>query len=331
MHIFVTGATGVLGNAVVPQLVAAGHRVRALSRSEHNVEVLRRLGAEPVSTDLFDVMSLEQALAGSEAVLHLATKIPPTSQMGRRSAWEQNDRIRGEGTRNLVTAALAVDIHTLLYPSVCLAYSDSGDRWIDASTTAVQAHVLQQSTLDAEAEVARFADQDRQGIVLRMGAFYGPASSQTREQLRYARMGIAAFPGPGAAYLSQVWIQDASSAVVAGLTQVPSGIYDIVDDEPLTRRDLFTAMAQSVGRPRLFSLPRPVMRLMTGAAADLLSRSQRVSNRRFKELTSWQPSVPDAWAGWKHITEVSRTSGIQRETALVDHQMGIDSRHNKHF
>ncbi len=331
MHIFVTGATGVLGNAVVPQLVAADHHVRALSRSENNVEVLRRLGAEPVSTDLFDEASLKQAFAGSEVVLHLATHIPPTSQMGRRSAWEQNDRIRSGGTRNLATAAMAVGVHTLLYPSVCLAYPDSGDRWIDASTTSVQAHVLQQSTLDAEAEVARFAGQDRRGIVLSMGAFYGPESSQTREQLRYARMGIAAFPGPGAAYLSQIWIQDASSAVVAALTQVPSGIYDIVDDEPLTRRDLFTAMAQSIGRHWLFPLPGPVMRLMTGAAADLLSRSQRVSNRRFKALTGWQPAVPDAWVGWKRIAEVSRTGGVQRETASVDHQMGIDSRHNKHF
>lgn len=195
----------------------------------------------------------------------------------------------------------------------------------------MQAHALQQSTLDAEAEVARFAGQDRRGIVLRMGVFYGPESAQTLEQFRYARMGIAAFPGPGDAYLSQVWIQDAGSAVVTALTHVSSGIYDIVDDEPLTRRDLFRAMAQSVGRRRLFPLPGPVMRLMTGVAADLLSRSQRVSNRRFRELTGWQPSVLDAWAGWKRITEVSRTSRIQRETALVDYQMGIDSRHNRHF
>lgn len=325
MHIFVTGATGVLGNAVVPLLVAAGHHVRALSRSENNVEVLRRLGAEPVPTNLFDLASLKQTLAGSEVVLHLATKIPPTSQVGRRSAWEENDRIRGEGTRNLATAAMAVGVHTLIYPSVCLAYPDSGDRWIDASTTPVQSHVLQQSTLDAEAEVAGFAGQDRRGIVLRMGAFYGPESPQTLEQLRYARMGIAAFPGPGDAYLSQIWIQDAGSAVVTALTQVPSGTYDIVDNDPLTRRELFKVIARSVGRRRLLHLPGPLMRLMTGVAADMLSRSQRVSNHRFRELTGWQPSVLDARAGWKRITEVSRTSGVQRETAPVDHQMGVDS------
>ena len=86
MKIFITGATGVLGNAVLPLLVAAGHHVRALNRSENNVEILRRLGAEPVLANLFDVESLKAALADSAVVLHLATKIPPTSQLGRRSA-----------------------------------------------------------------------------------------------------------------------------------------------------------------------------------------------------------------------------------------------------
>ena len=151
------------------------------------------------------------------------------------------------------------------------------------------------------------------------GSFYGPESPQTLEQLRYARMGIAAFPGPADAYLSQIWIQDAGGAVVAALTQVPSGIYDIVDDEPLTRSELFKAMAQSVGRRRLLRLPGPLMRLMTGVAADMLNRSQRVSNRCFKELTGWQPSVPDARAGWQLIAEATRTSGTPRETARTSH------------
>ncbi len=90
-------------------------------------------------------------------------------------------------------------------------------------------------------------------------------------------------------------------------------------DEPLTRSELFKAMAQSVGRRRLLHLPGPLMRLMTGVAADMLNRSQRVSSRRFKELTGWQPSVPDARAGWQVIAEASRTSGTLRETAPTSH------------
>jgi uncharacterized protein YbjT (DUF2867 family) len=78
METFVTGATRVLGRPVVQILVAAGHRVRALSRSEENGAELRKLGAEPVPANLFEVKSLKPALSGSDAILHLATRIPAT-------------------------------------------------------------------------------------------------------------------------------------------------------------------------------------------------------------------------------------------------------------
>jgi nucleoside-diphosphate-sugar epimerase len=180
MQIFVTGATGVLGKDVVPNLVADGHVVYALSRSEANREVLQRLGAKPVPVALFDWQALVQALAGceAEAILHLATSIPSTMQLGRRSAWQENDHIRREGTRALVEAALAAGtVRTFIYPSYAFVYPDRGDRWIDAETTPIQPAVNLSSTLDAEAAVARFAGNERRGISLRMGSFYGPEPS----------------------------------------------------------------------------------------------------------------------------------------------------------
>src|SRR5829696_7356516 len=128
--VFVTGATGVLGRATVPQLLASGYTVRALSRGEANDATIRALGAEPVRADLFDPDSLSRAVADSDAVLHLATRIPPSSEMRRRSAWVENDRIRAEGTKNLVNAALEGGTRVFVYP-------DSGDAWIDAASTPV--------------------------------------------------------------------------------------------------------------------------------------------------------------------------------------------------
>lgn len=89
MKIFITGATRVLGSAVGPLLIARGHSVSALSRSQHNVIALNRLGVEPIPADLFDVESLKQALAGCNAILHLATRIPPTMQMGKTACASQ--------------------------------------------------------------------------------------------------------------------------------------------------------------------------------------------------------------------------------------------------
>src|SRR5436309_2544693 len=245
MEIFVTGATRVLGRPVVQVLVETGHRVRALSRSEENAAELRKLGADPVPASLFEVESLKPALSGSDAILRLASRIPPTMKMGRLSAWQENDHIRREGTRNLVEAALAAGaIQTFIYPSFAFVYPDSGDRWIDAGTTPVQPAATLHSTLDAEVAVASFAGNERREISLRLGGFYGPVSAATWEFLSYARRGFAALPGSRDAYYPSIWVQDVASAIVAALTQaVPSGIYAIVDDEPLRRADVFDAVA----------------------------------------------------------------------------------------
>lgn len=307
MEVFVTGATRVLGRPVVQQLIAAGHRVHALSRSQENEKELRELGAEPVAANLFDVESLKTALRGCDAILHLATKIPPTMKMGRLSAWQENDRIRRDGTRNLVDAALAVGgVQTIIYPSFFSVYPDSGDKWIDAATTPVQSATSLQSTLDAEEAVARFTSEGRRGISLRMGGFYGPEAPSALEILDYARKGIGAYPGRRDGYVPPIWLQDAASAIVVALTHpVPSGIYDIVDDEPLTRREMFDALAQAVGRKHLLALPDLLMRLLMGTKYDDMSRSLRISNRRFKEVSSWQPTVPNAWIGWARIGQES--------------------------
>ena len=306
MNIFVTGATGVLGKPAVRLLVEAGHHVYALSRSDANTTIVRQLGAEPISADLFDRDELIKALetTKAEAIVHMATKIPSMMRMGKVSSWQENDRIRRDGTRNLVDAALAMGVQTLIYPSFYYVYPDCGDLWIDADSTPVQSNIIVQSTIDAEAEVARFSKEQRRGIVLRMGSLYGPEAPSAMDFFHMAQKGFAALPGKGDAYLSYIWVEDAARAIVVALTEAPAGVYDIVDDEPLTRDAFVEALAQSVGRRRLLRVPNGVVKMMAGAAADVASRSQRVSNRRFKEVTSWRPEVPDVRKGWGLVAQV---------------------------
>src|SRR5918998_2278614 len=183
--VFVSGATGVLGRATIPQLLASGHAVLALSRGEANDAAIRALGAEPVRGDLFDPDSLRQAVAGADAIFHLATRIPPSSEMRRRSAWVENDRIRAEGTKNLVDAALAAGARVFVYPSFAFVYPDSGDAWIDAASTPVDPIDILHSTIAAERQVARFAAEgSRRGISLRLGFLYGSNLPSTKEQLQ---------------------------------------------------------------------------------------------------------------------------------------------------
>jgi nucleoside-diphosphate-sugar epimerase len=311
MNVFVTGATGVLGTSLVPRLIKAGYTVSAMSRTPESDERLRQAGVHPVRVDLFDVEVLKRVLVGNVAIYHLATKIPPTTQIGRSSAWLENDRLRRDGARSLVEAALAVGtVQTIIYPSFDYLYPSSGDTWLDAQATPVKTATLS-STVEAELAVARFAESDptgqRRGISLRMGTFYGPEAPSSREMLGYARKGIGALPGAREGYLPQIWLQDAISALLLALTEpVPSGVYDIVDDEPVTRAEMFALLAHAVGRKRLLVLPDLLMRLMTGAKYADMSRSLRISNRLLKAVSSWRPTVPSARTGWELMAQMQK-------------------------
>ncbi|WP_201363342.1 hypothetical protein [Dictyobacter formicarum] len=69
------------------------------------------------------------------------------------------------------------------------------------------------------------------------------------------------------------------------------------------------ALAQSVGKRRLFRIPNGVIKMLSGVAVDLIMRSQRVSNRRFREVTSWRPTVPNVQKGWTLIAQGSNNIG----------------------
>lgn len=306
MDVFVTGATGVLGRPVARLLAEEGHRVRALARSGSNRALLARLGAEPVRGDLFDPASLRAAVAGADAVLHLATRIPPRSRARAAGAWSENNRIRVEGTRNLVDAALAGAAQTFVYPGICFVYADGGSEWIDAERGRIEAGGLLGSTLEAEGQVRRFTDAGRRGIVLRMGYFYGPEAESTLDTLALARRGAAILAGPGEAFYPSIWVDDAASAVVAALRSAPAGIYDVVDDEPVPRRELARAIAAAAGRPFVVRPPGWLLKLAGGRDAGFMVRSQRVSNARFKSATGWSPAVRDAREGWHRVGQLLR-------------------------
>ncbi len=309
--VFVTGPTGVLGRATIPQLITRGHTVRALSRSDANDAAILALGAHPVRANLFDASSLRAAVTGADAILHLATRIPPRSQIRRRESWVENDRIRDLGTKLLVDAALEIGVKTFVYPSFAFVYPDSGQNWIDASTTAPDPVPAVRSTIAAEEEVARFAasapEGNRRGIALRLGALYGPDIPSIVEQLDLAAKGLSMFGAARDAYSPMLWIDDAASALVAALERAPSGLYDVVDDEPLTQSELKHALAEAVGRHRLVSLPGWLIRAVAGPTGAALARSLRISNRRFRDATGWAPSVSNGRVGLARLASAGQT------------------------
>jgi nucleoside-diphosphate-sugar epimerase len=297
-HVLVAGATGVLGWRAVDRLVQAGHAVTGVARTPEKAARLRGLGAAPVEVDLFDAAGLRDAVAGSDAVCNLATHIPRTSKARRDSAWIENDRIRREASRNLVDAALVAGAHRYVQESIAFLYADAGDAWIEEDA-ALDVPDYARSVLDAEAQAQRFTDAGGAGVVLRFGLFYGADGHHTVDAVRLARRRVSATFGRPDAFLSSITTDDAAAAVVAAL-DAPAGTYNVVDDEPLTRRDYADALGSALGVRRLHMPPRLVTKL-GGDKTETLARSQRVSNERFKKETGWAPAFPSAREGWPAV------------------------------
>lgn len=295
VKIFVAGGTGVVGRRVVPALVAQGHEVTVLVRSPEKAKAVRAAGARPAHVSLFDPGPIAEAVAGQEVVVNLATSIPPFSRALLRQAWETNHRIRAAGSRNLVDAAIAGGAARYVQESVAFLYEDGGSAWIGEEHP-VRANSITASALQAEYQARRLLSHGRIAVVLRFGTFYGPDSHHTLAALRFARAGFGSMPGDRSAYMSPLSTDDAATAVVAAVIEAPAGVYNVADDEPATREEFDRVLAAAVGRRRIRPMPDLVRRL-TGDTLDHVSRSQRVSNRALRSVTTWKPQYPSVREG----------------------------------
>jgi nucleoside-diphosphate-sugar epimerase len=298
VRVFVAGATGVLGLTTVQALVDAGHQVKGSARGADRQEVLRRAGAEPVSVDLFDLDAVRRTVAGSDAVLRLTTKIPPLRQWRRRQAWHANNRLRTEGARIMVDAALAEQVPVYVSESVSFVYADGGESWIDeAHPVDTSAASILAAAASAEAETDRFSWGGGRGVSLRFGGFYSANSEQSTYVLAMARRGLMPVLGPGDHYFSSIYVPDAARAVVAAIA-VPAGVYNIGDDEPVRWREYLGAAAEAAGGRPPRRLPGFLTRLVLGPeVSGYAGRSHRVSNARFKAASGWKPNVPGVREG----------------------------------
>lgn len=306
MRVFLAGATGVVGRRLVPLLVGEGHAVTAIARSPEKRALLERAGVAPVQVDLFDRPAVTRAVAGHDAVINVATHIPSSSvRMLLPGAWKENDRIRREGAANLASAALEAGAGRLIQESFAPIYVDGGERWIDESWPSRPVR-YNRSVLDAERTAAEFTARGGAGIVLRFAGFYGPDAFQVLDAVKLVRKGWAPLPGRPEAYFSSIHHDDAATAVAAALG-ARAGVYNVADDEPVTRRNYADSLAAAIGAAPPKLIPAWLARL-GGSIAELLSRSLRISNRKLRQETGWAPQYPSVREGWLAVMALLRGS-----------------------
>ena len=303
MRVFVAGATGVLGQPTVKLLVAAGHEVRGTARGEEKSQLLCSLGATPVSVDLYDAAAVKSAVARSDAVIHLATKIPALMKMRSRKAWLENDRLRTEGTKNLVDGALAGGTETFIAESITFLYADGGERWLDENAPMKLAWSALDSAVELERETKRFGAAGKAAIILRFGLFYAPYAASTIDAAKMMKRRMFGVIGKGDNYFSSIHVDDAAAAVVAALG-APSGAYNVVEDNPVPQSEYAAAFAKELHLPKPRHFPRFLGKLILGGPANYILNSARVSNKKFKEATGWSPKYPSIHEGFREVAEV---------------------------
>jgi nucleoside-diphosphate-sugar epimerase len=287
-EIVITGSTGVIGRRAVRELLAAGHRVRGVTRSERGRELLEGLGGHAVEADVFDEASLRRAFEGADAVVNLLTYVPRADRMADPSAWEENDRLRSEASAVIALAARAARVQRLVQESIAFVYADGGDAWLDEDAPVAGGGVAT-SALSAERNARELFDGDT--VVLRFGVFMGPESGSTLAALETARGGASIAVGAPGAYRPTLWRDDAAVAIVAAL-RVPAGTYNVADADPATNAEIDAALAAAVG----------VEALRTRAPQEgPVARSLRVSSRPLRDASGWAPRMRAGTEVWGRI------------------------------
>ena len=210
-HIFIAGASGVIGKPLCRLLVADGWTVTGSTRTAAKADELKALGVTPAVVDVFDLEALVDAVATAapEIVIHQLTDLPDVPDPAKMAAaLERNTRIRDVGTRNLISASVAAGATRVIAQSIAFAYAPGPRPYgetspIDPGATGVTS--LEQQVLDNAAFI---------GIVLRYGRLYGPgtwASSPPKD-------------GP-------LHIEDAADAARRAVTEGPAGVYNVAEED----------------------------------------------------------------------------------------------------
>jgi nucleoside-diphosphate-sugar epimerase len=301
MIVFVAGGTGVLGRATLPPLIAAGHTVRSTARGSENAALVRSLGAEPVDLDLYNPQEIREAVAGCDTVLRITTKFGAMSKLRDPKSWAETNRLRTIGSQLLVDAAIETEVQTYIHESVAYVYADGGNNWLTEDSPTDDACVsLMTATLEGERHAARFTQAGRRGVVLRFGGFYSADAPSTLETVVAITRRMLPRFGPGTNYFSSIYVPDAGRAVAAALN-VPAGIYNVADDDPVSFAEYLNVMAASFGAPPPFHVPKFLGNLAFGDVWKYFSRSQRVSNAKLKNASDWKPTVQSVREGWPLI------------------------------
>ncbi len=243
--------------------------------------------------------------ARPNVVIHQLTALPQALDISKPDAYTATNRVRTEGTGNLIAAAQAAGARRMVAQSISFLYAPTGG-WVkteeDPTMKDAPGHfgAATAAMLDAERQVV--TAEGMEGLVLRYGFFYGPGTAYAEDghYAREAKRRRLPVVGKGDGMASFIHVDDAAGATVAACERGAPGIYNVTDDEPARLRDWAPAFAAAVGAPRPLRIPAWIARFVAGKELVALAQTSRAaSNEKAKRELGWAPSIPSWRQGFR--------------------------------
>jgi len=305
MKVLVAGATGGLGRSLVPQLVAAGHEVTGMIRSESGAAGVRAFGADVVLADGLDAAAVTAAVksARPEVVVHQMTALKGGIDFKKfDESFALTNRLRTEGTDNLLAASQAAGVRRFVVQSYAGWNLQHG-----GSATKTEADPMDPDPVPAQRETMagiKYLEsvvtkaEGIEGVVLRYGSFYGPTGDIGKggsmvEMIQKRKLPLI---GDGTGVWSFVHYDDAADATVKAIESDATGIYQIADDDPAQAAVWLPEFARILGAKPPRHLPAWLARLAVGdVGIAAFTEIRGADNGLAKETFGWQPG----FASWR--------------------------------
>lgn len=284
MRVFVTGATGFVGSAVVEELIGAGHQVLGLARNDAAADVLKRIGAEVHSGDLSTPKSLSAGAQKCDGVIHTAynhdwSQIEAAAEMDRRAVETLGAALAGSDRPLVITSAIG-----LLSPGVPTTEDDAGDpRSLGAVRIPSEEKALALASENVRSSIIRLPpvvhDRTKQGLVTRMTAL----ARQT---------GVSAYVRGGLNHWPAVHCSDAAQLFRLALEKgAPGSRYHAIAENGLALRTIAEGIGRLVSVPVVSKTPEEAASHF-GFLAYFVGADFQASSTKTKEALGWNPTGP---------------------------------------
>jgi len=309
MRVFLAGATGALGQRLVPLLVKGGHDVVGTTRTADKVDGLRLAGVTPVVLDGHDAAAIRRSVVEAEpdVVIHQMTALGGEFDLRRFArTFAETNRLRVEGTDRLLAAAIEAGAHRFIVQSYSGWPNEQrgGPIKTEEDPLIADPPPAVRETVDAikHLEAMITSATGIEALALRYGGFYGPGNAFGKggpmlEAIAERKMPLV---GKGGGINSFIHIEDAAAATALSLDRGAPGLYNIVDDEPAPVSEWLPYLAEVIGAKPPRRVPVWVARLLVGEpGVSMMTKIRGSSNAKAKRELGWTLRYPSWRVGFR--------------------------------